>query len=173
MLPIKTCPNRCLPLYLRPAAICKRIQSNYCPARITKGDLLDQDHNLAPLGLRPYLTASRLCPTKSKLLPRGGFTPQWRARTANDDGHSMRSDLRPAIRVGYLDVYLPHDWAWSLEHPAPENMSKLDRPEHFDQIAAFRGKHRSTNPIFYWPHSCHNCRYCGDIPASPYIWGWR
>ncbi len=93
----------------------------------TKGDPEEQQLKIDRSGLRPYFSHTAVVREKNKEAYRGlaqqrGLLPEqtWMI------GNSPKSDINPALAVGFSAVYVPHPRTWSLEkEDVPESHPRL------------------------------------------------
>ncbi len=103
---------------------------------ITKGDLFDQERNLAQSGLGELFDAVEIVSEKSaatyaRIFARHGDGPE-RAMMV---GNSLKSDILPAIAAGSWAVHVPHELTWALEHADdPAEAPRFRRLRHLGEL---------------------------------------
>ncbi|MDJ0826651.1 MAG: HAD family hydrolase [Rhodobacter sp.] len=96
------------------------VAGRYRVILITKGDLLDQERKLAQSGLGGLFDGIEIVSQKTAPVYRDIFDRHAHgAERAMMVGNSMKSDVIPAIEAGGWGVYVPHGFAWALEHDDP------------------------------------------------------
>ena len=103
----------------------ERIADSHRILLITKGDLFDQERNLAQSGLGELydgveIVSDKKRKTYERIFAEHGDGPE-RAMMV---GNSLKSDVVPAIEAGGWGVHVPHELTWVLEHVEPQ----LDAP---------------------------------------------
>ena len=83
---------------------------------VTKGDHDEQSHKVARSGLRHHFDAIEILPTKSvSEYERIGELYSLDPATTWMIGNSPRSDIHPALEVGFGAIHIPHAETWSHE----------------------------------------------------------
>ena len=119
-----------------------RLAETYRLVLITKGDLMDQERQLAASGLGELFAAVEIVSEKDRGTYDRVFT---RHGTGADEavmaGNSMKSDVLPALQAGAFAVHIPYVVTWAHEladapegHPRYVSLSRI--AELPDWIAA-------------------------------------
>ena len=96
------------------------LSGDYRLVMITKGDLFDQERKLAQSGLGDFFDGIEIVSDKSRdtyarIFARYGEGPERAVMV----GHSLKSDILPAIDAGSWGIYVPHDLTWAYERVDP------------------------------------------------------
>ena len=105
---------------------------------VTKGDLLDQERELAQSGLGDLFDAVEIVSDKTAEVYRRIFAANaTEARCALMVGNSLRSDVVPALSAGAWGVHVPHAMTWEYEHDVvPEGHARFRKIAHLGELPA-------------------------------------
>ena len=110
------------PIELLPHAreVVKELSQNYPLLLITKGDLIDQERQIARSGLAEFFDAIEIVSDKtaevySKILKRHKIKTSFFIMI----GNSMRSDIAPVVQIGAQAVHVPYLSTWEHEQDHP------------------------------------------------------
>jgi putative hydrolase of the HAD superfamily len=105
----------------------------------TKGDLEEQRIKIDRSGLGPYFHHTAIVKEKHEPAYRQlGLERNLAADKTWMVGNSPKSDINPALAVGFNAVYVPHPRTWSLEHEdVPESHPRLLRIERLSQLTEY------------------------------------
>lgn len=102
---------------------------------LTKGDPRIQQDKLARSGLSPYFEAIHVVPEKGpdvlrELMGHYGLAP----RETWVVGDSPRSDINPALKVGFGAIYIPSPEPWSFERVPFADPDRVIILERFSEL---------------------------------------
>jgi putative hydrolase of the HAD superfamily len=102
---------------------------------VTKGDPVEQRDKLSRSGLEPHFAAVEVLAEKNDAAYRlvAQHYECERDRTWMI-GNSPKSDINPALAVGFHAVFIPHDFTWVLEH---EVVNQAPPRQHLFELEAF------------------------------------
>ena len=102
---------------------------------VTKGDPVEQRDKLSRSGLEPHFAAVEVLAEKNDAAYRlvAQHHECERDRTWMI-GNSPKSDINPALAVGFHAVFIPHDFTWVLEH---EVVNQAPPRQHLFELEAF------------------------------------
>ncbi len=107
----------------------------------TKGDPEEQNRKIDRSGLRPYFDHCEVVKEKNV----AAYLELGAARNFDRDrtwmiGNSPKSDINPALRAGFLAVFVPHPRTWGLENEEIQDVpGRLLRVDSFSSLASIFG----------------------------------